>query len=53
MWYWYTLAWFIGFVMGGLVMQWLYINALKDNLKNIRNVCPHGDYWDDCPDCRH
>lgn len=24
-------------------------------LKNIENInqCPHGDNWDDCPDCRH
>ena len=18
-----------------------------------QNLCPHGDNWDDCPDCRH
>ena len=20
---------------------------------DCEDLCPHGDYWDDCPDCRH
>ena len=53
MWYWYSLAWFVGFGMGGLIMQHLYLVNLKRESNKSKNTCLHGDNYDDCPDCRH
>lgn len=29
--------------------HWSTLHTKKD----LDEICPHGDYWDDCPDCRH
>lgn len=26
---------------------------VREMYKNPEKFCPHGDKWDDCPDCRH
>lgn len=39
------------FLAAALVSQG--VHTLARGIADDLRTCPHGDRWDDCPDCRH
>lgn len=38
----------------GLIMLWVILqHVYAIRFPETDELCPHGDPWDDCPDCRH
>jgi hypothetical protein len=48
---WVAVALLVGVVLGIVVSALCRVAA--DDIGAGPDLCPHGDFWDDCPDCRH
>jgi hypothetical protein len=50
-WYWLPIAAIMGGSVGCFMMAIIAGGSRNDHY--VRPLCPHGDSYDDCPDCRH